>query len=79
MQLGLVVVYSITAYHAAEAKAARNRDMMTAMLSEWGRITAAANSYERKQPISAALRLALDMRAASTAATSARDRTALKG
>jgi ABC-type transport system involved in Fe-S cluster assembly fused permease/ATPase subunit len=47
VQLGLVLVYSVVAYSAAKAKAARNQDMMKAFLSEWGKIIAAAGSYER--------------------------------
>ena len=46
-QLGLFVVYSFAAFKAAKNKALRNKDLMTAMFANWGKILAAANSYER--------------------------------
>jgi ABC-type multidrug transport system fused ATPase/permease subunit len=46
-QLGLFVAFSGIAYSAAGKKAQRNKDMMTALLSEWGKIMATAGSYER--------------------------------
>jgi len=47
VQLALVVIYTLTAYRFARAKAQRNKDMMTCMLSEWGKIMASAGAYER--------------------------------
>merc|ERR1711998_79614 len=46
-QLALFIVYSWTAYQLAAAKAERNREAMTVMLSEWGKIMDTAGSYER--------------------------------
>lgn len=46
-QLGLFLVLTRIVYARAEAKAARNSEMTMAMLSEWGRILAGAQSYER--------------------------------
>jgi hypothetical protein len=46
-QLGLFVVYSAVSWKAAEKKAERNKEMMMAMMSEWGKIMATAGSYER--------------------------------
>ena len=46
-QLALFVIYSCVAYKLAAAKAERNREMMTVMLSEWGKIMDTAGSYER--------------------------------
>ncbi|KAH8056637.1 heme-transporting ATPase [Aureococcus anophagefferens] len=49
--LGLFLAYSKVAYAAAGSsrrkKAERNKNMMMAMLSEWGKILATAQSYER--------------------------------
>ena len=45
--LGLFLAYSKVAYAAAGKKAERNKNMMMAMLSEWGKILATAQSYER--------------------------------
>jgi len=47
IQLGLFVVFTVAAYQAAKRKAQRNKDMMHAMLSEWGKILGTATSYER--------------------------------
>ena len=38
---------SAVAYAAAKKKAQRNKDMMAALFSEWGKIMATATSYER--------------------------------
>ena len=43
-QLGLVLVYTIAVYRAAKKKAQRNKDMMTVMFSEWGKIMDTASS-----------------------------------
>ena len=47
VQLLLFLIYSVVAYRAATKKAQRNAEMMGVMLSEWGKIVATANSYER--------------------------------
>ena len=43
----LYVAFTIAAYRTAKQAAIRNKDMMTAMLSEWGKLLAIAGSYER--------------------------------
>ena len=45
--LVIFVAYTIAAYHAAEQTAVRNKDMMNAMFSEWGKLLSIAQSYER--------------------------------
>jgi len=50
ISLALLVLYlafTTAAYHAAEQTAVRNKDMMTAMFSEWGKLLSIAQSYER--------------------------------
>ena len=47
IQLALFLVYTFLSYRAAKAKAERNKDFMTALFSEWGKIVSAAGSYER--------------------------------
>ena len=43
----LYVAYTIAAYHSAGQAAIRNKDMMAAMFSEWGKLLSIAQSYER--------------------------------
>lgn len=43
----LFLGYSYVSFKAAAKKAQRNSEMMSAMISEWGNILAAAGSYER--------------------------------
>lgn len=43
----LYIAFTIAAYRAARQTALRNKDMMTAMFSEWGKLLAIASSYER--------------------------------
>eukprot|EP00945_MAST-04E_sp_MAST-4E-sp1_P005042 g5042.t1 len=43
----LYVAFTVAAYRTAEQAAIRNKDMMTAMFSEWGKLLAIAGSYER--------------------------------
>jgi ABC-type bacteriocin/lantibiotic exporter with double-glycine peptidase domain len=50
ISLALIVLYiafTIAAYRSAKQTAIRNKDMMTAMFSEWGKLLAIASSYER--------------------------------
>ena len=50
ISLALIVLYvafTIAAYRTAKQAAIRNKDMMTAMFSEWGKLLAIAGSYER--------------------------------
>ena len=45
--LGLFLLFTAAAYRSAEQAAVRNKDMMTAMFSEWGKLLSIAQSYER--------------------------------
>eukprot|EP00518_Triparma_eleuthera_P016130 CAMPEP_0197552380 /NCGR_PEP_ID=MMETSP1320-20131121/5893_1 /TAXON_ID=91990 /ORGANISM="Bolidomonas sp., Strain RCC2347" /LENGTH=604 /DNA_ID=CAMNT_0043112959 /DNA_START=179 /DNA_END=1993 /DNA_ORIENTATION=+ len=47
IQLALFLVYTLLSYRAAQAKAERNKEFMTALFSEWGKIVSVAGSYER--------------------------------
>ena len=38
IQLALFLVYTFLSYRAAQAKAERNKEFMTAVFSEWGKI-----------------------------------------